>query len=293
MDGQYSVNLIWINKELNNDERCIFPDNKSNNFLNNIKSWALENDFVNIWYDSATTTDTQVKNTKNFLKTIKNVEIKDISDLAPNYGSNIFSNKLPLYFRVDLIRAILAFEAASGGETFVYADMDMPPVSKKDLFDPRTVYILKTFGTVMAHGGPLGFENGFQIVSPHNENLLLNMNRYLIDLNLKRADFAIKNGCFRADGYTYQHNQPMNSLAQIVYGSYPDMFKCFYSAERWIDIQYQEFIGSKENLGRSSIVELGKVKSNLVKSMISKGPKKVKYPTKEVNLPPAGMEYGL
>ena len=46
MNGQYSVNLIWINKKLNDDERCIFPDSKLSNFIKNIgviksKDWSI------------------------------------------------------------------------------------------------------------------------------------------------------------------------------------------------------------------------------------------------------------
>ena len=196
IDKDYSVNFMWIYKDLSaaKSNRYVFPAK----YLENILKWGGINDSVNVWYDSSLVTDEMIKETDRALIGKTNIHLKDIRSLAlVKNHENVFSKNekdkfigyLSVYFRADLLRAVISYEMVKEtGEYFVYADMDMNPTAKKDLFDPTTLYNLKKFGMVLAHGGSHGFENGFQIIGNHQENLLESLKTALVDANIKRGE---------------------------------------------------------------------------------------------------------
>ena len=156
----------------------------------------------------------------------------------------------PVFFRLDLLRIIAAVEAITTNQTenFVYADLDMVPLSKDQLFDKHTVQHLQQYGTVMPTGCTSeGFENGFFILSNHNANMLEALTCAQIELNLERSRVLLnyknmlkdypnnkqKLSTFGDSPYNIQYclQGCIDRLKQLVYDSYTNMFHYFFHLE--------------------------------------------------------------
>ncbi len=224
-DDKYTINLMWINRARNEQQKYIYPaENKeelSKKFLTHLFNWAQANPegIVNLWFDSFLTPTNAVKETKKLISQylqqhpeLSPIILRDVRTLSyVTENPKIFSEKMPIFFRVDLLRVIAQVHDISSGITpyFVYSDLDMKPVSKEELFDTETMQKLRMFGIVMAHHPTLGFENGFSIVSNHNPHLLQAMQYTLIDLNIQRAYNALENKFYKSE-----HISDLNSLVE-------------------------------------------------------------------------------
>ncbi len=230
----YSINLMWINENLKKDQEYIHPSNDE--FASTICKWAALNKdgVVNVWYDEEMTTTDAIKNThKAIIRECSQysykalVRLKNVRKLSEvKEHPKAFSDKMPVYFRADLLRSTAGFNHISRNKInyFVYSDLDAEPITEKQLFDEKTKEDLKRYGMVLTRPsefpGYSGFENSFQIMSNHKSNLLQAKKTALIDLNIKRAyDVQDKN------------LSGVKSLEQAVYRSYNDMFKYFYHLE--------------------------------------------------------------
>lgn len=259
----YTVNLQWINKKLNPEQRYIHPSQNSlalrKNLLMGLYSWALQNPNakgVVLWYDSQLTPHAAVEKTRRIIardslllglfKKKAPVLLKDVREL-PEVKENpeAFSEKSPIYFRVDLLRAIAAYNVAKKeGKTFVYSDVDMTALKEEELFDASTLNDLRRYGMVMANARGIPYENGFQIVSNYNDKLLKAMKYALIKPNLLNAHNFVPCGtnpnCF----------EMYNSLHQIVFHSYHTMFKYFFKLENVGKLSYysEEYSKTKHGL---------------------------------------------
>lgn len=199
---QYSINLIWINRKLQTSQTYIYPSEVENDkkYFNTIITWAKKNpdSTIHLWFDSRTTQPEAVKNTQaafneevaKFGKNIAKIELNNIRDLSiVKKNPDIFSENMPVYFRADLLRAVLAEEILRQNKTgcFVYTDFDVKPLTKAELFDKKTLENLKKYHFVMAkETNRLGFENSFQIFT-YDETLLKAASTMLIEANLMRA----------------------------------------------------------------------------------------------------------
>lgn len=249
----YSINVMWINKILDERRLYICPaenkDEAYKNLLNTVLGWASLNpeSIVNIWFDSQMTTEEAVRKTSQLIEEMKvknpniaPVVLRDIRELPDVYNNaDIFSHpEIPVYFRADLVRVIAALALLSEKVTnsyFVYADLDVKPLSQGDLFDDITQENLGKVGFVMAHDVSLGFENLFQIISNHKENLLHAMKQLIIELNIERAKYAVSKNTERA----------FNKLQQIVYDSYKHMFKYFLHLDGYGELSFIELDDTK------------------------------------------------
>ncbi|MCF7899118.1 hypothetical protein K9L05_00525 [Candidatus Babeliales bacterium] len=237
---QYSINLMWVNSRLNPEQKYIFPNTEF--YLNCIFKWAQANSgsIVNLWFDSAMTPIHAIENTamaiedyKSFHPEVAIIRLRDVRTLPKvQEFSEVFSNQIPVYFRVDLLRLIIALHMLQTNEIdyFVYADLDMRPINKEQIFDQVTIQNLLQYGIVMAQFKAFhGFENGFQIISK-NQNLLQAIDFAMIKLNIMRARKALKDGYF-PNINNRRDPKPMHPIEQIIYDSYPNMFKYFYFLE--------------------------------------------------------------
>ena len=248
---EYTINLMWINQELNRDQYYIHPavseDDKKEgkrtssdrgdlykNFLTYALAWAKLNQggIVNLWFDSATTTKEAVQNTEQVIEIITKdpavarIVLRDVRKLPEVVKHpEAFSAQIPIFFRADLLRAIAAYNDLVSGETkcFVYTDLDVEPLSRAQLFDDETCANLKKFATVMAAYGNGGYENGFQVIGNHNANLLKAMKLFIIDYNI---------ACF------YQRRGWLTN-SNCVWSSYPHMFEYFYHLENYGTLMVQ------------------------------------------------------
>lgn len=232
---QYSINLMWINKnKVPEGQEFLFGNGVSfkereldfhNRFIKPVSKWARINPGspINIWVDSEMATPQAIERSRIALESALEgtshgiIQFRDVRSMGVvRSNPQVFSEKIPVYFRVDLLRAIAADYTLRGKETkfFVYGDIDMKPLSAKELFDKRTINFLNDFGFVMAKGGYLGFENGFQILNGDNPQFMDSHRKVIIDLSvemtLERPD-AIKK--------------------QQIYDTYPAMVTHFLDAD--------------------------------------------------------------
>ncbi len=205
---QYSINLMWINKKpMPKDQEFLFGDGEieeekkedfRKRFIQPVSKWAKAHpgSSIDVWVDSAMATSEAVERSFAALKEalsgaehaaiqFRDVRLLDVVKANPE----AFTEKMPVYFRVDLLRAIAADHVLRNKEKklFVYGDVDMDPMTSEELFDKRTVNYLNEDGFVMAKGGWLGFENGFQILNGEHAQFMDSHRKVLIDLSVEMA----------------------------------------------------------------------------------------------------------
>ncbi len=197
-----SINLMWINEKCN-DFNYIVPSNQEDQFEKSVNGWSHKNPNaqVNIWYDSNTAVESAVVNTKEKIKSIakcdKKVKLRDIRVLDDVVKHpDFFENPVNIYYRVDLLRFIIARDLlrAKECEYFIYSDLNVQPENKKYIFTKQTNKFLDKIGFVMLRndmgsgshpqGGAEGFENKFMICK-NNANFLNAVERVLIYPNLQ------------------------------------------------------------------------------------------------------------
>lgn len=243
----YSINLTWINNVLDINQPYIFPAKDalelSKNYLEKFKKWCHLNPqdgggTVNIWYDSILTTPEAVQATEKELWgfPIKLRDTRSIPKIRDN--RDVFSDKIPVYFRADLARVIISEHEIITGSTrcFIFAQCNMEPISKQQLFDSLTIKSLKRFGLVMAYSlsgvnYSSGFENGFFMLSGDNHIMLEAINKTLIQGCLRVAKLALDNRelfNFYMNDKDHHEDHLNFSLPQFVYGQYSNLFAYFY-----------------------------------------------------------------
>jgi hypothetical protein len=240
----YSINLMWINRNLQTDQLYIHPSTDEasfkENFLDNALRWGAVNNKgkVNLWYDGALISPEAVQNTKKMIaaQSLKHwrmapIELKDVRELSDvQQHAEVFSAKMPVYFRVDLLRVCAAIHTVSIPQPtyFVYADIDMQPLSRQELFDAATLQKLRQYGIVMAHSAFSRFENGFQIISNQNSHLLQALKIAILELNINRGFYSLE---VEEKFFNRPQESKMKQLQQCVYDSYTNMFKYLYHLE--------------------------------------------------------------
>lgn len=244
---EYTINLMWINKEQKTDQPYIYPScdetHFKKDFLNSVFQWANLNkeSQVNIWFDSAFISNKALEDSRTLIEKYKPKEVapivlKDVRMLPQVIKDpDVFSEKTNVYFRADLLRMIAAHHDISKKETpcFVYADLDMGPIAKEELFDDTTRDILQKYGFIMASDSGF-FENGFQITSNHNQHILESIESCLIELNIQKAyDLLAEKNCY---------------FPQIVYRSYPLMWYHFCILEGYGTFKVKDKIYDTRNL---------------------------------------------
>lgn len=246
---------MWVNQSWR-DQDYLYPANSETDlqtdFVVPVMEWVKatgKGDRVNFWYDGQLVPSSAIERTKRIFERealkypdAAAVHFRDIRELPEvQRYPEVFSEKIPVYFRVDLLRALAGYHTLISQENqyFVYGDIDMKPLSKDELFDGKTQRKLNKFGIVMTRGGIGGnlqpFENGFQMVGRNKPNLLKAMKVAIIDLNIKRALHILNGG-------RWTDNQDGNTkpLEEIVYGSYKNMFYYYYHLEDWGDGGFEE-----------------------------------------------------
>lgn len=153
-------------------------------FTYRISKWADDNPGtqINLWYDSALVTLKAQKKTFEMMAMISesrgvDLKLKDIRQL-PNISGEIELSLHPgtqVYYRVDLLKALIADHMMSSddsGKYCVFSDIDVQPMTPRQMFDQRTVDYLNSVGYVFNRVGFNGnFENSFFIFDRSNEFL--------------------------------------------------------------------------------------------------------------------------
>jgi hypothetical protein len=229
LPDQYSINVMWVNATvIPNHQEFLFGDGETfeerqadfeKKFVLPVAGWAQKNpgSDINIWIDGAMLTRGALERSCIALEhalvgTVHGrVKWRDIRSLeAVSLHEEAFIKTMPVYFRVDLLRAVVADHVLRQHEVqyFVYGDLDMVPLSRHELFDARTVNFLADYGFVLAkRSGEVGFENGFQIINGEHFQCLASHRKVIIDLTLEMV-----------------HDNPSAIEEEQVFESYLPMF---------------------------------------------------------------------
>ena len=239
--AKYILNFIWINPSNQSDQLTVLPNTQS---FEHLMKWARlhPKSLINLWFDSKFSNPAAIAKThelinlninKNKIAPIRLQDIRQLEVVQKNPA--VFKSEIPIYFRVDLLRAIIfAHLLKKDHEScLVYSDLDIKPISQKKLFDRKTLALLKQNKFVMAKANSIaGFENAFQIFT-YDQKLIAAIDRTLIDFNIKRAQkfiaefsevknkqsfFSTKAVCWKAQRANFQ---------EIVFHSYPLMLACY------------------------------------------------------------------
>lgn len=161
-------------------------------FIYRLSKWAEKNPEaqMHLWYDSALVTHQAQSKTFEMLQAIAksrsvNLKFRDIRKLSNVQGelANALHPGAPLYFRVDLLKAMIADHLMSDSKEtakyLVISDIDVIPMSSEELFDQRTLDYLSTKGYVFHRAG-FRLENSFYIFNKeipdlreiHNQEIL-------------------------------------------------------------------------------------------------------------------------
>jgi hypothetical protein len=250
---KYTINLMWV-KDKKDHGPYIFRTKEVEENLAKATAWARKNPKtrVVIWYDSATVDEDAVINTYEVLNRIfsqyaQQIAFEDLRQFSEvRNNPSIFSGNIPIYFRVDLLRIICAYHLLKDAKRetyFVYADLDVSPMDRHELFDSSTLIDLFRYGTVMARGA-VDFENSLQIWSNNQPNLLWAAKTILIDTSI----FMAKN---------------ISVEPQTIFYLYRDMFRLFYGLQNWLSLKPKDL----KNL--ASIKDAQEKNSNLTDDQIN------------------------
>lgn len=276
----YTVNMQWINAKLNPSQSYIHPSANAltlrKNLLFGLYSWARKNpdaEGVVLWYDSQLTPKDAVENTRKiiakdralmglFKQKTAPIILKDVREL-PEVKKNpiAFSEGSPIFFRVDILRAIEAYNNIKGPKTepnpkdkpivSMHADTDVATMNPKEIFDTNTMRDLRQYGMLLADPRVsddanyfgVSYENSFKLLSNYNTNLLKALNYVLIKPSIKSATTALP---LR---YDPKLNNMYHALHELIFRNYKDMFNYFYGLEGLGKLTYKGEDYSKEKHG--------------------------------------------
>jgi hypothetical protein len=234
--SNYSLNLMWINERRNIHQKYIAPESS----MKQLKEWILvlgKEQFMQLWYDSHLIDSTSLEETRDFLlkgvskdHPLPKIVFRDVRKLKEvQEHPHAFSDKLPVRFRSDLLRVIAAYRSLMDHENeyFVYADLDIKPISEEEIFDEKTKKKLKKFSIVMARDYAYDIENSFQITG-QNHNLLQAMKKVLIDASIEQAE-----ACYELISTKHVSWDSSFLSEQAVYHHYKTMFYYFYELQEW------------------------------------------------------------
>ncbi len=231
---KYSINLMWINQELDLAQHLIFPAKIASNLkqttVQTILDWAVKNPTsrVNIWFDSQFTTKQAIKNTQNLLDQaivkypkIAGIKLKDVRKLKiVQQHPEFFTGQIPLYFRVDLMRVIAIAQTLNKKHDlyFVYSDLDIKPLKTAQIFDGPSIKLLNQHHFVIAQANnTVGFENGFKIFK-YDKNLINGLQVKIIEPCLLSAAKFLKEPDMASN------HEKRAYFQETVFRAYPDLF---------------------------------------------------------------------
>lgn len=184
-DQSYSLNLMWINKAINPENKYIFPEVERNGkqIITQVRQWAELNPDVKLhfWYDSNFTTPEQIHNTEAIINMLEEynksinrrnakIVLKDLREFFNTFTGNklIFSSGIPLYFRLDLLRLMVSLDEVRHCQQSCYSfysDVDVTPTNLESLMTEATKVNLSEIG--LAFKSDIGghFENSFHVLS--------------------------------------------------------------------------------------------------------------------------------
>ena len=167
--------FLWINKDPLPKGTPLFGTKEQTAFqARRLSEWARlnPNSPIQLWYDSAMVGSESLANTRKILADSRlgqQAVLRDIRTLEyTRTFPEMFDPKVPIYFRVDLAKGLVADRAVSDGKTIsVFADLDVQAVPRQYLLQQSYHAQLKKHGFLMSSnaGAP---ENSFIMLDGRN-----------------------------------------------------------------------------------------------------------------------------
>ena len=247
----YTINFMWINRSKDPTQLYLFPTNGKNSeeeqkkelfdkYLNNIIEWGKKHDRIIIWYDGTTTTHESADNTELAIIDLPNISFRNCTGITSFIETkktyiHVISKELvnrSIYFKTDLYRIMVGlYDILNKPDNYyhVFANLNMPPLSKEDLFDKKTLDDLSFYGTVLSCNlseydcGWLGFENSFFIMANISRTEIVKSYTFFVDVLI----MLFRNGIKHLKN-TKNPRQAFlmfdQKLDQMVYDLYPILF---------------------------------------------------------------------
>ena len=240
--SMYSLNFLWIHKaKLSEGGHLMGADENAfmRRVLDPLVDWQTKQPeaVINFWYDSTMIGETTIEETLRALRERRPIDesrirFRDIRSI-PFVGENpgLFKEDVPVYFRVDLAKAITAdYVLRQDGLAYVVnIDNDIVAVVREQLFDQQTFAALQGVGYTFGSAGGAEEENSFIVL--HNDDTLNTLETHRIYvIDAAKKTFELNGG---------------RASSQDVFAKYPDfktvMRKKFEqrTGKRWLDQHIQ------------------------------------------------------
>jgi len=209
---RYSIHMLWVNPspmDPNNAPEFLFGkgetvekqrDHFQEHFVQPIARWATKNfgSTLHVWVDRLFALDAVVARSEHAVQeALSNQEsahvlFRNMRELEiVNEYPNAFCSEIPVYYRVDLLKACIADHALQTkmSQFVVVTDLDVVPMSKEELFDQKTVTLLTHYGVVMTKeiSSHYGFENSFQMFNQEHSLMVQTHNRTIVNWGIENA----------------------------------------------------------------------------------------------------------
>ena len=207
----YSIHLMWINETRKEAQPYISTEETeeamNTRLLRPALEWAKSNHeaTVSIWYDSAFTSPTAIENTQMVLtrlmheQNLSNIQLRDIHEIPiVQQNPDTFTDQIPVYFRVDLLKCIILVDAIERGhqDSAIFSDLEVGDarpakdrMSKEELFTQSIIELMKKHGIILNKNGPRT-ENQFIQLFNHKQ-MLEALKFIVINMGLKRIEYVL------------------------------------------------------------------------------------------------------
>lgn len=262
MPESYSINLLWVNKTLKINQRFLSSSENEEGLKKGLLipaiKWAMANPTatINLWYDGEFVTKDALQNTQIVLnklmqeQNVENIEIKNVRGIpVVRNNPDIFSDQIPIYFRVDLLKPIIIVYSIENEnkDSAIYTDLQVGDLrancdrmTKEELFKPSVMKKLNSHALIFATTGKKSKfqENQFlQLIK--NENMIEAIKVAIINANILRAVSALNDRTYRT-----------NFIPELSRAVYPNILHDAYA--------YFDFLSQKKQVKiQPDIVGLG------------------------------------
>jgi hypothetical protein len=247
------LNVKWLNPKQNLDQYGLFGDGKADEEkINTLIGWAKENPHlnkINCWYDSQTTTQEALENTRNKLRNLTEaggsqdkITFRDIWEIDYiQEHPTAFDSRQDIYFRADLARMAILLRRTKDSDEGVarfrfYSDLNIPVASLSLMFTDESrklryggsllSEIMEKYGFALSQNaaGDIGhsYENAFIVVDFEHEIARQSLQFGILEINRLRGEK------FAADNYWENASSKDKKIkCQIVFTSFIPMMKYY------------------------------------------------------------------
>lgn len=248
---KYSINLMWINKSLMEDQTYINHSKTTNELkeqlLEPALKWAKANlqATITIWYDGLYTTQEAVKRTQDVLHSLQTQELSNTAILLKDIRSipvvkdnpDVFSDSLPVYFRIDLLKVIIIVDAIERefNDAAIFSDLEVGDcrpnkdrMNKDELFSaiPFTEDSARLVTAGLILNNDSGYNENQFIQLYNNPVMIFAIKHAVINVNLKRAITAL-NFKHKED---WMLEDSIRALSRCVFSSTQEDVFAYYQA---------------------------------------------------------------